>query len=91
MLKRENSVIKIPKNGNIKISSTSKIRKISLTKKNCREKFIRLFNLGLKPHSNGLNFSLSRRVLQDKREIAVISSKVSKNLRITIKTNIIII
>ena len=48
-----------PKKGNIKINSTSKIRKINVTKKNCNEKLIRLFDLGLNPHSNGLIFSES--------------------------------
>lgn len=44
--------------GNIKTSSTSKIKKIIVTKKNCREKIERLLDLGLNPHSKGLSFSV---------------------------------
>lgn len=42
--------------GKMIASSTSKIKKISLIKKNCREKDWCLFPHGEKPHSNGLSF-----------------------------------
>lgn len=46
--------------GNIRISSTSKIRKIRETRKNWMEKLCQLLSNGLNPHSKGLSFSVSR-------------------------------
>jgi hypothetical protein len=43
--------------GKIRISSTSKTKKIIVTKKNRIEKGSRAENLGVKPHSKGLSFS----------------------------------
>lgn len=43
--------------GNIRTSSTSKIRKIIVTIKNRNEKGVRAFLLGSNPHSNGVSFS----------------------------------
>jgi len=45
--------------GNIKISSISKIKKIKVRRKNCKEKAVRLLVFEEKPHSKGLNFSRS--------------------------------
>lgn len=71
---------KIPRNGNIKISSISKIRKIRVTKKNCKEKNTRLLCLGLKPHSNGLIFSKSKEDFVEIVKITSIKAKLKKNL-----------
>lgn len=46
--------------GKSKISSTSKIKKIKVTKKNCRENVDVFQKLELNPHSKGLFFSKSR-------------------------------
>jgi len=48
---------KLAKNGNIRISSTSKTKKIIAIKKNRKVNGIRALNLGENPHSNGLIFS----------------------------------
>jgi hypothetical protein len=45
--------------GKIRISSTSKIKKIRATKKNRIENGRRAINFGVNPHSNGLVFSRS--------------------------------
>lgn len=45
--------------GRSRVISTSKIRKITAIKKNCREKGIRAEDLGSNPHSNGDLFSRS--------------------------------
>jgi hypothetical protein len=37
----------------------SKIKKINVIRKNCKEKIDRLFDLGENPHSKGLLFSVS--------------------------------
>ena len=50
--------------------------------KNCKEKFMRLFNLGLKPHSKGLSFSESTGALKAKSKI-----KVDKRLAIASAIN----
>lgn len=52
--------------GKIKISSTSKIRKIMATKKNRIEKGSRDIVLGENPHSNGLYFSRSEKDFKPK-------------------------
>ena len=46
--------------GNNRINSTSKIRKITATKKNRNEKGDRETENGVNPHSNGLIFSRSK-------------------------------
>ena len=48
--------------GNSKTSSTSKIRKITATKKNRRDKGVRDNLFGVNPHSKGLSFSRSSKV-----------------------------
>lgn len=48
--------------GNKRVSSTSKIIKITAIKKNCKEKGIRAEFLGSNPHSKGLFFSRSEKV-----------------------------
>jgi len=58
-------VPKRPKYGNINTNSMSKIRKIRVIKKNCKEKLERLLALGLNPHSKGLIFSMSMLILAD--------------------------
>lgn len=45
--------------GKIKAISTSKIKKIIVIKKKCKEKGIRADDLGSNPHSNGEHFSRS--------------------------------
>jgi hypothetical protein len=47
------------RDGNRMVSSTSKIKKIKETKKNCKENDCRLFSHGENPHSKGLSFSSS--------------------------------
>lgn len=49
------------KSGNNRISSISKIKKISVTKKNWTENFLRLLSAGVNPHSNGDSLSNSGR------------------------------
>jgi len=51
---------RVTKNGNIKISSTSKTKKIIATKKKRSVKGMRALNLGENPHSKGLIFSRSK-------------------------------
>ena len=46
--------------GRIKVISTSKIKKITVIKKNCSEKGIRAEQIGSNPHSNGEGFSRSK-------------------------------
>lgn len=48
--------------GSSRVISTSKIRKITAIRKNCRENGIRAEDFGSKPHSNGDLFSRSMNV-----------------------------
>lgn len=48
--------------GNNRVISTSKIKKITAIKKNCKEKGIRADDFGSNPHSNGDLFSRSMKV-----------------------------
>lgn len=59
--------------GSIKAISTSKIRKIIVIKKNCREKGMREEDLGSNPHSKGDLFSRSIIVFLDKRVASIIT------------------
>ena len=77
-----------PKNGNIRINSTSKIKKIKVTRKNWIEKVIRLFALGLNPHSNGLIFSRSNLLFLESKKIALIKTTAKQKLNSTIWANI---
>lgn len=52
--------------GKIKAISTSKIKKITVIKKKCKEKGIRAEDLGSNPHSKGDDFSRSENVFFDK-------------------------
>lgn len=52
-------LLKITTIGKISAISTSKIRKITAIRKNCKEKGIRADLLGSNPHSNGELFSRS--------------------------------
>lgn len=45
--------------GKIRAISTSKIKKITVIRKKCKEKGIRAEDLGSNPHSNGEHFSRS--------------------------------
>lgn len=45
--------------GKIRAISTSKIRKITVIRKKCKENGIRADDLGSNPHSNGEHFSRS--------------------------------
>lgn len=68
--------------GKIKISSTSKIRKIREIEKNRIEKGRREENLGLNPHSKGLILSLSDKDLnlqeKPKKSNAIASKKTKR-------------
>ena len=78
------------KKGNNKINSTSKIKKIRVTRKNWREKIDVFQKLGKKPHSKGLNFSLSQKVFANNSEKATITSPAIKALSPTRLINITI-
>ena len=52
--------------GKIKAISTSKIRKITVIRKKCKEKGIRAEDFGSNPHSNGEHFSRSINDFLDK-------------------------
>ena len=54
--------------GRIKAISTSKIKKIIVIKKNCKENGSRDDDFGSNPHSNGEDFSRSTKVFFDKIE-----------------------
>jgi hypothetical protein len=71
----------LTRNGKIKINSISKIRKIRVSKKNCREKKNRLFILGSNPHSNGLSLAKSIRDFW----LMVEKIKIRANLRARLK------
>lgn len=70
-------------NGNNKINSTSKIKKIIEIKKNRNEKGKRAFKKGENPHSNGLIFSLSKFILFPtkipKKKIIILKSILNNN------------
>lgn len=53
--------------GKIKAISTSKIKKITVIKKKCKENGIRADDLGSNPHSNGEHFSRSINVFFDNK------------------------
>lgn len=66
--------------GKRRVNSTSKIIKITVIKKNCKEKGIRAEFLGSNPHSKGLFFSRSENVfLEIKFSIKI---KIIKIIRI---------
>lgn len=52
--------------GKIRAISTSKIKKITVIKKKCKENGIRAEDLGSNPHSNGEHFSRSEKVFFDR-------------------------
>lgn len=58
--------------GNNRVISTSKIRKITVIRKNRSEKGIREDDLGSKPHSNGVAFSRSTIIFFESNEANVI-------------------
>lgn len=60
--------------------STSKIKKIIATKKNCNEKGIRNLDLGSKPHSKEEFFSRSKNIFFDKIEAKNIIIRVIKKI-----------
>lgn len=66
--------------GKIKAISTSKIKKIMVIKKKCKENGIRAIDLGSKPHSKGEHFSWSIKDFLDK-----INDKIIKIVEIMIK------
>lgn len=80
----------IDANGNKRVISTSKIKKMTAIKKNRNEKGNRAVPLGSNPHSNGEFFSRSEIVFFDKRE-AIIITKMEINKTIIIAENKIII
>lgn len=81
------------KNGNKRIISTSKIKKIKVTKKNWREKVEVFQKLDENPHSKGLFFSKSIPFFMNKEEKAnatslatMVDSRISKkNTSIKVK------
>ena len=76
--------------GKTRINSTSKIRKIIAIKKNRIEKGRREINLGVNPHSNGLNFSRSREDLRPTPRPRPVSSNARTTVvktRLKIKLN----
>lgn len=75
--------------GKIKINSTSKIKKIIEIRKNRIEKGIRAENLGVNPHSKGLNFSRSAEdrkpranlnVSRIKERINILKKEIQRNI-----------
>lgn len=87
--------------GKIKAISTSKIKKITVIKKKCKEKGIRAEDLGSNPHSKGDDFSRSENVFFDKiidkniiiLEINIINKdiyKIKRIIYIKIKLNFLI-
>lgn len=58
--------IKLEIIGKIKAISTSKIKKITVIKKKCKENGIRAEDFGSNPHSNGDDFSRSIKDFLDK-------------------------
>ena len=80
--------VRIEITGNIKISSISKIRKIRVSRKNCKEKLTRLLDFGENPHSNGLSFSLSSLVFIEKRLTTTPKSVIRNKLNPIKKANI---
>ena len=87
----EGITIRVVKYGNIKINSTSKIKKIKATKKNWIEKDWRLFSHGVNPHSKGLCFSFSFINFMDKKRLIKRTSPAIIAGAINIVTNIKII
>lgn len=74
--------------GKIKAISTSKIKKIIVIKKKCKEKGIRAIDLGSNPHSNGDAFSWSIKDFLDKikdKIIKIIEIKRKIEDRVNIK------
>ena len=73
--------------GNKIVSSTSKIKKIRLTIKNCKEKDWRLFSQGENPHSKGLFLSIfcGSLIIIEKNKMPTIKVKIV--LVITIEIN----
>lgn len=67
--------------GKIKAISTSKIKKIIVIKKKCKEKGIRAIDFGSNPHSKGEHFSWSIKDFLDKIKDNVIS-KIENNKKI---------
>lgn len=68
--------------GKIRAISTSKIKKITVIRKKCKENGIRAIHLGSNPHSNGEHFSRSEKVFFD---------RIIDNNIIILEINIIII
>lgn len=76
-------VLKLKIKGNNRVSSTSKIIKITAIKKNCREKGIRALFFGSNPHSKGLFFSRSEKVFFEvKFKIIVIIVRIRLIIRL---------
>lgn len=58
--------------GKINAISTSKIKKIIVIRKKCKENGIRAIDLGSNPHSNGEHFSRSKNDFFDKKKEIII-------------------
>lgn len=77
-------------NGINKEISTSKIKKITASKKNRIEKGTRADPFGSKPHSNGEAFSRSNKKRNDKDKTTKKTTHAKKTEKKTLKTNNII-
>lgn len=75
--------------GNKSTNSTSKTKKIKVTRKKCREKEERLFLVGRNPHSKGLSLTLS--IIGDLLRILEIKIKAKHRSQIEQKSLINII
>lgn len=68
--------------GKIKAISTSKIKKIIVIRKKCKEKGIRAIDLGSNPHSKGEHFSWSIKDFLAKIKDKLINNKeINMNIR----------
>jgi formylmethanofuran dehydrogenase subunit C len=82
---------KTKQKGNMSTNSISKIRKIKVSKKNCRENLSRLFMVGIKPHSKGLRLINSKFDFLETTEIISSNRSARLNPTITKHLNIMII
>ena len=84
-------ILIIDANGNKRVISTSKIKKITAIKKNRKENGSRAVPLGSNPHSKGEFFSRSDSVFFDSTEAIIITSEeIKKIIKIIIVIIIII-
>lgn len=63
----------------MRINSMSKIKKIKVRRKNCKEKVVRLLVLDENPHSKGLSFSKSQVLFLDTKWITLYKTRIKRN------------